>query len=281
MTTIRRALLKRAYNALARPHTPRTIGVYAGVPARSARLLDATKIHPDYKRGLVDAIESEVDDGDTVCLIGFGRGISTVYALRAGADRVVAFEGSREMIQRGRETLQMQGLGKRVEVHHAIVGEAIDVYGSGAGAQIVSPAELPECDVLVLDCEGAELSILGGMTSAPETVIVETHPRKGAPAAAARDVLEPYESVEAREYPAAEDGSVALVATEPTAVPDGGKPTDAYELGKRLDTTNECPVCGTTSTTPYAGTKYRCKNPGCEKPVFDSVQRPNPSKLQL
>lgn len=228
-------MLKRLYNAVLRDHLPRTIGVYAGVPARSARLLDATKVHPEYKQGLLDAIEAEVDDGNTVCLIGFGRGISTVYALRAGAGRVIAFEGSREMIRRGWETLEMQGLGDRVEVRHAIVGEAVDVYGSGAGAPIVSPADLPECDVLVMDCEGAEISILEGLATPPSTVIVETHPRKGAPAADIKALLKRcYASIVTYEYPAAEDGTVALVATDPTGIPDGGirqQPRDAFELG--------------------------------------------------
>jgi hypothetical protein len=42
------------------------------------------------------------------------------------------------------------------------LGEAISVYGAPEdhAARVVTPADLPECDVLALDCEGAEILIL-------------------------------------------------------------------------------------------------------------------------
>jgi hypothetical protein len=45
---------------------------------------------------------------------------------------------------------------KRLTVNHAIVGEAISVYGAleDLAPRVVAPADLPECDVLALDCEG-------------------------------------------------------------------------------------------------------------------------------
>lgn len=209
------SLIQEIYNTAIRPYIPRTIGVYAGVPAKSARLLDVTKNHPEYKQGLLQSIEAEVDDGDTVCLIGFGRGVSTVYALRAGADEVIAYEGAREMIEHGRETLAMQDLGTNVQVHHAIVGEGIDIYGTSESAQTVAPSELPECDVLVMDCEGAELSILEGMTRAPPTTIVETHPPKGAADEDVRTLLDglDYEEIVTKEYEPDRPEKSVMVAT--------------------------------------------------------------------
>ena len=47
-------------------------------------------------------------------------------------------------------------------VKHAVVGEAINVYGDPGqlSTLIVAPAERPGCDILELDCEGAEIAIL-------------------------------------------------------------------------------------------------------------------------
>ena len=49
-------------------------------------------------------------------------------------------------------------MSSRLTVKHAVVGEAIAVYGvrDQFSTLVVSPAELPECDILELDCEGAE-----------------------------------------------------------------------------------------------------------------------------
>lgn len=213
------SLIQKIYNAALRPYTPRTFGVYAGVPAKGAHLLDATKNHPEYKQGLIQSIETEVDDGDTVCLIGFGRGISSVYALRAGADEVIAYEGAREMIELGRETLAMQDLGDDVQIRHVIVGEAIDIYGTTGSAQTVAPSELPECDVLVMDCEGAEISILEGMTRVPATTIIETHPPKGAADEDVRALLDGlgYEEIVTKEYePDRPEKSVMVAMTAPS-----------------------------------------------------------------
>jgi hypothetical protein len=38
----------------------------------------------------------------------------------------------------------------------------------------VTPAELPECDVLELNCEGSEIGILRNMTIRPRAIAVET-----------------------------------------------------------------------------------------------------------
>jgi len=57
-------------------------------------------------------------------------------------------------------------------------------------AQIVSSPDLPDCDVLVLDCEGAEIEILLEMEIRPRVVFVETHGMYYAPEVAIRDKLD-------------------------------------------------------------------------------------------
>ena len=77
----------------------------------------------------------------------------------------------------------------RISVHHAIVGEDISVYGLSKAGAVVNPANIPECDVLELDCEGAEIGVLLGMTITPRFIAVETHGSLGAPTARVREVL--------------------------------------------------------------------------------------------
>jgi len=185
------ALVRQAYNRIVRPRLPRSeISVWAGVPVRDTPVLDRTRVHDGYKAGFLSAISEVVQDGDRVALVGFGRGVSTVYALRAGADHVVAYEGAAEMVDVGSETLRMVGRRDDVTVRHAVVGEAVDLYGDGSEAEVVPPSAIADADVLVLDCEGAELSILSGIDSPPARVVVETHPNKGASDAAVRELLD-------------------------------------------------------------------------------------------
>jgi hypothetical protein len=63
-------------------------------------------------------------------------------------------------------------------VEHAVVGDAVGVYGDDAGP-ILAVGQLPECDVLEMDCEGAELGILRAMVIRPRAVLVETHGNVG------------------------------------------------------------------------------------------------------
>lgn len=53
----------------------------------------------------------------------------------------------------------------------------------------VAPDELPKCDVLISDCEGAEKRILEELDHRPKTIIVETHGDLGAPEVIVTDRL--------------------------------------------------------------------------------------------
>ncbi len=211
-----RPVVQRVYDAVLRERLPLTMGAVAGVPALYPRLLDATKNHPDYKRGLIRAIHDNCGDR-SVTVVGLGRGVSTVHCIRAGATRVDAFEASASMIGVAEQTFAACPYDptERVTVHHSVVGEAVEVYGKGVGDQ-VSVDELPGNDVLVLDCEGAERSILDGLSDdrRGSTAIVETHPERGVTTDETRKRLERlYDSVGEREYMPEDDrGKRVLVA---------------------------------------------------------------------
>lgn len=182
-------MIQQLYNDLLRPHLPRTWGVYHGVAARDVRLLDLNTNFPDYKVGLLSAIEEHAP-GRSIELVGLGRGVSTVTALRAGATHVTAYEAADRMITIATETLEANRCNfNDVTIRHALVGDAHNVYGSMDGANVVSPTDLGDADCLVLDCEGAERGILKEMDGRPEIVIVESHPFDDAPTTIVQSLL--------------------------------------------------------------------------------------------
>jgi hypothetical protein len=84
----------------------------------------------------------------------------------------------------------LNGVSERVTARHAVVGEAIGVYGDAVATTIVRPSDLPHCDFLELDCEGSEIGILRDMTIQHRAIAVETHGFLGAPTSTVRELLE-------------------------------------------------------------------------------------------
>jgi len=192
-----------AYRRGIRPWLPRGGAVhYAGLPtALHRKWLDRivpllwtaaeTVDIPDYEAALVSAIREHVRAGDRVVVVGGGIGVTaTMAALMTGpAGSVHCFEGAAECVEKVRRTADANAVGDRVSVDHAVVGRAILVYGTVPDHAIVRPEELPECDVLELDCEGAEIEILRHMTVRPRAVLVEAHGLHGAPTEAVLALL--------------------------------------------------------------------------------------------
>ena len=76
-------------------------------------------------------------------------------------------------------------------IHHAVVAKSIAVYGSGSDVgAVLPPSQLPPCNVLELDCEGAEVEILRELTIQPRVILVETHGLYGAPTDLVASLLE-------------------------------------------------------------------------------------------
>jgi hypothetical protein len=207
-----RRLVRVIYNRILRPYLPKKFGVWNGIPARTEGLLDFEDRHPQYKQGLIDAIYKEVEKDSKVVLVGGGRGISTAHCLRAGAGEVVAYEASAEMLDVAKETIEIQEESGKASLVHAIVGDAVEIYGAIDGAEEVSPAELDTGDLLLLDCEGAERSILESIIDHPQKVIVETHPERGVPTDDSKELLKKRGyTVSSRQYqPGAEDKRVLI-----------------------------------------------------------------------
>jgi len=193
-----RSLFRYPYNTFVRPYLPRKIGMMNGVAVRWPRLFDIDDHTPDWKAGTVSAVRESITSADTVVEIGGGFGVCTVWAAREaegpnGAGEVISFEAAENRVEVMRETIELNKVSDAVSVRHAVVGESVDVFGEMEGASKVSPAELPNCDVLVMDCEGAEFDILKHIQERddwrPDRVVVETHGFAGAPTDEIKTVL--------------------------------------------------------------------------------------------
>lgn len=180
-----------------------------------------------YEQTLISALRSQIRPGDKVTIVGGGEGVTAVVAAKAAGDTgsVVCFEGSSWGVHKTKTTASRNGVSKRLRVEHAVVGEAIHVYGGadGSSVRIVSPAKLPECDILELDCEGAEITILRNMTIRPRAIAVETHGVYGAPTRMVKEVLEGLD------YAVQECG-----AAEPRALEDCEANDIRVLVGKRI-----------------------------------------------
>lgn len=173
---------RRLYDWLLRPHLPTKISVHNGVPIQDhARLFDITEVFPAYEEPLIKSIRNEVESGDEVVIVGGGLGVSSVVAARtAGSEGSVrTYEASTEQCQVVQNTVELNKQTMSVEVRHAAVGHVSefseDEYEVSDDVFRISPADLSECNVLELDCEGTEIEILEKLKIRPRTIIVETH----------------------------------------------------------------------------------------------------------
>ena len=194
--TLARRGVQFGYDTYVRSFLPKRVVRYNNIPVRASRVGDSVvPWHimdiPGYEDALIRGIRQYVENGDTVVIVGGGWGVSTVSAARQAGERgrVITYEGGAETVENVVDTVQLNSVDDRVSVRHAIVGQAVSLRDDGAGAKAVSPAEIPDCDVLVLDCEGAEMEILEEMEIRPRAIVVETHGMYGVTKANVRGKL--------------------------------------------------------------------------------------------
>lgn len=184
-------VIRYVYNNIIREYLPQKVGVFNGVAVRDIRLFDQTDVFPDYEATLVRSMRDVISPGDSVVTIGGGRGVSTVIAARLIGENgsVKTIEASNEQVALVEETIEINNVSQRVEVTHALVGTARDVWGEYDRADFIEPTDLPSCDTLVLDCEGTEKEIIGSLEKQPSSLVVETHGIHGAPTNEIKELL--------------------------------------------------------------------------------------------
>jgi hypothetical protein len=173
--------IQNAYDRTVRPLLPRRRVYRSDVPVRG-KLLDL-KSTIETKTVQSDWVMQSVEPGDRLGVVGGGWGVTAVHGARAGANTTI-FEASAEQVEDIKWTVKEARIHPEacINVEQAIVGtDQSDIWGDASGAKFLAPGELPEFDVIELDCEGAEIQIVDGLTSRPKTIIAEVHPHRGAP----------------------------------------------------------------------------------------------------
>lgn len=170
-----------------------------------------------YEAALIGALRQTVSLGDDVVIVGGGFGVSWVIAAEEAGDSgsVVCFEAAGEAAERAERTVELNGVGERVTVHHSVV----ETEGSTRGDEVGDAVPLDDVgspDVLVVDVDGAELAILDALDDSdqsPRSLVVEHHAVPGGidyhPAetsAAVGDAGYDVVSVHSREIPPAFGG---------------------------------------------------------------------------
>lgn len=154
---------------------------YNGVRVEEKRIGDSTLFdlsdRPSYEGQYSAYIREYVEPGDSIVVIGGYYGVSTVVAAtHTGNDgSVITFVATRDGADRVRKTAKLNNIQKIVTVNAASVGKVYQLKGRDQGPEKIPPGELPDCDVLAIDCDGCELDVLDGLEIRPRIIIVEHH----------------------------------------------------------------------------------------------------------
>lgn len=221
MTARLRDAMQTVYNWTVRPYLPRKLGCYNGVAVRDLRLFDRDRVVSDFEQEAVKAIHRRVEDGDRVGIVGGGRGTTTIHAACAGGSEgsVVVYEAASDRIPLLEETAELNGVADCVDVREGIVGPAELIWGDTSEKRI-DPADLPEFDVLELDCEGAELEICEHLEHYPRDMIIEVHPDLGVSEEEMEEWLADAGYTITYHQPIPEQNIVALTATRESDTED-------------------------------------------------------------
>jgi hypothetical protein len=135
---------------------------------------------PAYEATEVDAVQSYCSTGDDVVVIGGGLGVTAIVAANeVGPEGTVdVYEPSGEAYDRIRANVAHNDLEEIINVNHASVTAETDpsfTYRDDIKPRVVAPEDLPNADIYEMDCEGAEVPILQGLTVRPDVLLVETH----------------------------------------------------------------------------------------------------------
>jgi hypothetical protein len=181
MREILNNLIRGIYNQFIRPNTRKKISVNNGIAVGNIHLYDFTEEYPEHKKEFINPLCDNINEGDTVIQVGSGVGTSTLAAAEeAGSSgKVITYEASENRVNVSKDTIRLNNKTWRdrseINIEHALIGDAVKVPDNLGNPKTIAPEELPECDILGLDCEGAEVGILEGITIRPDKIVVESH----------------------------------------------------------------------------------------------------------
>lgn len=175
------SLIRPIYNRTIRPLTPRKEIPISNVPGDATgigRMLDISD-SIEIKPNAIQQIRKYVDLGDSVVEVATGEGFFAAVCLTEGA-YVQTFEPQQSRIDRAKNYHHKLGFTDNIEYNHALIESTHKNFPGISAAEELSARVLPSADVLLLDCEGAELDILKQLESSYDRILVECHSDLGA-----------------------------------------------------------------------------------------------------
>ena len=138
---------------------------------------------PEHEFELISAIRNYIKNGEKVIVIGGGSGASTVAVAHQIGNNgsIIVYEGNKNSAARTKETINLNKVNDRVEIKHAIIEKPVYLLGDLGNPPLIPASNFSDCDVLVMDCEGAEIPILQNLQISPRLIIVEAHPLLNSP----------------------------------------------------------------------------------------------------
>lgn len=145
----------------------------------------------DHEKELLTGVRMVVDEGDNVVIVGGGLGVSTLVAAECVGSNgnVQTFEASEEIAGYLSKTVSLNDFEEQINVSNAAVGPIKNLWGRPGNLSSINPEDIPICDVLVLDCEGAEKEIIEKFDHKPGAIVVEYHADLGVSENEARTAL--------------------------------------------------------------------------------------------
>ncbi len=121
-----------------------------------------------------------VDSEDKCVCIGGGEGLTAAHMAEKGSYVVIA-EPAEQMMEKINSTMKLSEH-QNYEVHPWLFYSSPekDIWGDlHPDTEEKTGEDIPKCDVLEMDCEGSEISILRDLQIRPRVLIVEVHCKKG------------------------------------------------------------------------------------------------------
>ena len=133
--------------------------------------------NPEYERVLISYIESYAETGDTAVIVGGGWGVSTVVTARevGHTGHVHTYEVGQKQARFASETVKRNDVADWCDIHHSAVSPTVNAFNPPKDANHITGQELPDSDILIVDCDGAEFQVLESIDNNPERLIVEHH----------------------------------------------------------------------------------------------------------
>lgn len=184
-----RLLLKRAtrkaYVSFIKPFMPRKdFRLFNGVKVEENMLfeetLDLTQQNiENFEEKNIEAIQEYLKKDEDITIIGGGYGVTAKYAHQITEDGngiVKVIEASKSQIEKMQDVKKWNDLD--IELIHGLVGKEVNIYGEKGQPERIDINEI-DSEVIQMDIEGSECSVLEEMTDGPPKIIIESHGSEG------------------------------------------------------------------------------------------------------